>query len=817
MPPINSPQVTAAKINKYPPAGPLSPEKVEEVFLSELLERADRAEIQKYYQEVLEKSEGLFDSYAGAKRPKFEFTSDPSISTAVFMVDAKGGRPQIKIGLDFFVKNRIDADQAVWVLMHELTHFIDYAENKKYYMGQFENAKKLGAKMSDKVAEYFKSKNGEEVPEVRKNKIAGQAAKIYSSGYYNIMNDIFVNHNVATTPEYSHDKNKNPDSKQGRVSDLYKDTLFKESDFSAMPEFYQYLYFLLRGENVDESMRITEGAQATLAQDHAVNYKKYEPRRGFDVKAQKDFNTQEIIDTFLNPNKVGEYNILVGDTSSKIYQENKNNPLAKKLKDTTIEYRMEYVDQTLLPTFTELLFQDMKNWVDEASENGQESGEPQEGESGESGSGESKKWEKFDKNFDEVDKKMEEQSPDFIPDEAIEEYAEWKEGDDKKDAEGDGEDGDSKDGEPKDSSPKSESKQGDDKNPSAPIKTPEQIAKEEQAKQEEIERKAREERKEMIDNFAKENDIDPDTARRVAEAYEDVHKEVDDLFEVWRRIVLRSENEVRTNYSDTAHKDGDRFDVNAFVRSLPGIVRGEYEKVNVFNRLERVDNPSDRPERIEVSLVIDQSGSMGRKGSELNKVIERVITMMNMSLDGFNELLVANKNTTKSKLHLDREIILVADTAKTIIPFSIPSIEEADINLGVTNYKSLETIGSGVVGNSNQDHKAFEVVRSSVDEEKLEKIKAGKILKIVIEITDGEPDDDAISKMKSHIREMSDQGVVVCAVQIGTLDASTFDDVWNSDSDGVKRGYSIGQDFKKLPQVIAQMLEKYIGAVKIYE
>ena len=756
-----------------------------EKLLDKLFERGDRYEIEKYYKKALDDSTVLFDKYAGKKRPNFEFTSDPNVQTAYFAVDKRGGNPEIKVGLDFFVKNKLSAEQAVWVLMHELTHFMDYAADRQEYMGQFKNAEKLGKEMADRLAEYYKDQSHipggaakdakpKELTPTQIDNLKRRISKIYSSGYYNIINDIYVNHNVATSTDYTHNKDVNPNTKQGEVVGLYKRILFRDRDFSTLPEFYQYLYFLLRGENVPEGMRVTEAAEVSLAKDYQVQYKKKDKRRGIEVLVEKVLNTEEIINTFLNPNSDDQ---LEGDI--------KETKLSNR-KDTSLKYRSEYVDSTLLPTFSELLFNDLKNRLDEMLED--------------------RDFEKMMKWLNDILDKMEECSPDFIPGEVIDRFADWKESDDNKDAE------------------RSKNKEIAEKKAK---ETQDKNGAQEKAKKEELDKKAKEKAKQKaiedsIKNFAKQNNIAENVAERVAAARRDVAPYVDRLSELWKSITTGqgSESEI---VADGEYKTGTEVNVDAFVRQFDTVVRAEFEKLRIMKRLEREDRPSDRPERIEVSLIIDQSGSMGNNESEKNKTVERVATLLQVSLDKFNQFLVNSKEKSKSKLHVDTEVIAFGNSAMYISPFRYTGADieavENDLNSGrkgVQNFKTIESIGDSM--GFTYDDTALDKVMKNISPEIKEKILSGKIIKIVFEITDGGSSDSAATKEK--IDNLTGDGVLVFAFQIGTVnekERGIFEETWNASPDGVQRGYVVGENFAKLPEIIAGMLENFLGDVKIYE
>lgn len=62
--------------------------------------------------------------------------------------------------------------------------------------------------------------------------------------------------------------------------------------------------------------------------------------------------------------------------------------------------------------------------------------------------------------------------------------------------------------------------------------------------------------------------------------------------------------------------------------------------------------------------------------------------------------------------------------------------------------------------------------------------------------------------------------MLVFAFQIGTVnekERGIFEETWNASPDGVQRGYVVGENFAKLPEIIAGMLENFLGDVKIYE
>ena len=761
-----------------------------------LIESGDRAAIQSYYQEVLDKSKVFFDEYAGKKRPSFEFTNDPNVKTAYFEVDENGNNPQVKISLDYFLGKfsgfSLSNSQVRHEAFHELTHFTDYAENRIEYMDQFERSKVMGEDMAKHIAKYREEK-GKGMDESKIKALAEKLTSIYISLYYNNINDIFVDNNVAhKVKEYSKDGLGVEGSGHEEIRRLKKDFIYKGSDLSAYPEFYQFMFFLLRGDGiVDEGMRITEDVQAALSKVYEVNYKRFDKRRNFLVPVKIEVNAEDIINIFLNPNKLDD--ILEMDISSESYKANINSPYKAK-KDTSLKYRTKYINETLLPTFNDLLFNDMKDKLDFMS------------------------IEDLLKLLMQILKEAEQNSPDFIPDEVRDEYRKWKQADDKKDeVEAAKKAVIVKDGKPKNGKAEIGNSEGMNEPKQIP-ETPEQI------KAREIE-EAKEVKHKTVDDFTRENNIDADIARRIKEAWDDVSNSIDSLTRVWMRIVSGKGNEVDIKRGGE-YVSGADVNIENFINQYPDFLTGHGDKLKPFVRNEHIETPTDRPNRIEISIILDQSPSMGDKNSTKNKVLDRVITMLNMSLDKFNQILYRNREATKSLLHVDREIILFGSIAKNILPFNVRSIEDASRNRGKANYESLKEVGAKSVGGSTNDAAAFEKVNESMSKEKENNLANGKLLKIVIEVTDGIPNPNAIPKIKKYIAEMKKKGIILIGLQIGEVDEGSrkiFESIWNVDEKGQalpndhKNCYVVGTNFLSLPEIIAKRLESILGEIKIYD
>ena len=742
----------------------------------------DRPEIQSMYQGILDSKAAGFDAYVGADRPQFEFTEDPNIGTAAFFVDPKG-KPRIQISIDYVIDNRLSAEDIEALAMHELTHFMDRANNSEGYDNRFKKFEVMATDMADKIATYFEQKYKRVMPAIRKSQCIEYLYKIYDGGYGNVIDDVYVNHNVVRfKPEL-----------RPIFENMYRKSLSKSRDLSMASEFYQYVSFMLRGENVPEGMRITEGAQEALARDYNLKYKRYDVSRGTTIKATAQMDTQQVIDTFLNPN-----------TENRLDHGKKGNTTLDK--DTSLAYRSEYVDATLLPTFTELLFKDMCKQIDQYVESGMADKDKDIDNMME------KMWEEISKWMEQIIKGIEASSPDIIPKGEIKKYADWKNG-----------------------------RVGVKPTPNVgkPPMTLEEIkalhdaaeakARVDKEARESAERQSSEERQRVarenaVAEFAKAKNIKEETAKRVAAAWHDVAPYIGALDDVWRRIVGRYGNEHRSVITGR-HSSGTGVDVDAVINQLPDLLGGHPERFRPFTRVRSVEAPSERPERIKVRLLIDQSSSMQGAKSSKNQMIDRLLTMMYMSQDNFNTRLSSNKDNTGSAMHMDTQTIVYGDVDKTRVVdgaeflYTHTGIDGAgnDIRSGVKgekNYKALESVGVDM--GYTYDDKALDIVLKSIDTKEKQKIKDGKVLDIAILITDGASSDWI--KAKEKVDALIADGVTVFAFQIGEVGAEetkVFNKVWNQNVDGKIRGVTMGSDFTKLPAVLTQMLIDVLGDIEI--
>lgn len=669
------------------------------------------------YQHHLESKSSVFKKYAGKHAPSFMFSTDGKVKTAVFQVGNDGTSPEVIIGLDFFVENNLSLRQAEWVMMHELTHFKDFDSDKESYLKNFERSQTLGRELAEKLAIAYREKYGEDLPESRKASFTQRLREMYSSGYFNVIDDIWVNHTVEGEPDFA----------KGEEGDIEREVLYKKvlspSNNLSYHDFesYQFLYAMLRGENVGGGFRLTESAEKALRKDYKI--------------MGSVIDTKDIIDTYLNPQK-------------------KDKKLGTKATDTKTRHQM--LSLTLLPTYTELLFNDMMRVLDMYHDDPVKD---------------------IDKELDDIIKLFEKMFPDFIPHEVIEAWGKHS-----KEAEGREVDGeDTKNRERAD---------------------PKKIAREK------IDKQAK--------DWREENNIDENLHNHIKDVERDIAPHIASLDELWRSIATGVALERRKS-SGGLYKTGKQVNLPAFVRGFPKVIQGQVDRLQVMERSEMVEQSVNKPERVEVSLILDRSGSMFWDGeqnkgmnSSKNKAIERVALLVMKSLERFNQFIDSTREETKTKLFADTEVILYGTHARVKKPF------RKNASLGkdrVEQYSVMASLSDNYRGNNEEE--ALALINNATTGEIEGNIAEKKLLKIAFLITDGGT--NPTPEILAQISDLEKKGVHVHAIQIGDVEEDEiklFMETWNTRRP-LPLGYCIGNDLSQLAPVITKMLEEELSDVEI--
>jgi uncharacterized protein YegL len=254
--------------------------------------------------------------------------------------------------------------------------------------------------------------------------------------------------------------------------------------------------------------------------------------------------------------------------------------------------------------------------------------------------------------------------------------------------------------------------------------------------------------------------------------------------------------------------------INEYPNVVEGLKTGKLSELTIYEKIMSIMKEVSKPERIEVSLVIDMSGSM----NDISKIesLQKTVALLLLSLKDFNSYLDKTRRETKTKLKVYSEVYIFNDIFSRIKRFEDElgnkGNETAEIIKIFSSLREKNATGSTV------NHPVLEAIVRSTNNEKVAKILKGKVKKIVFEITDGQPNSDSIEFTKVEIKKMLEKGIIPIAFQIGNVgekEKDTFNEVWNKLIKNLKLGKFIGTDLDKLPKSLTQALKDKFGNIRL--
>ena len=260
-----------------------------------------------------------------------------------------------------------------------------------------------------------------------------------------------------------------------------------------------------------------------------------------------------------------------------------------------------------------------------------------------------------------------------------------------------------------------------------------------------------------------------------------------------------------------------RLNVGSYIRKYPEIMEaeqnGNLREVEIYDHLGHERVVVDQPEAIDVTLLVDCSGSMSGLGEE---VARETAALLMYSLKDFNTELDRTRSKTHSKLRASSQIIAFGSSFTEIKGFNrAASKAKSDTEI----IKSISKIDSSLGG--TDDEAPLAQIKNGISKEEKEKIRSKKLKKIIFEITDG------VSQTPEHtaqrLRELSREGVIVVGFQIGDISPEgrdTFEQIWSSKgSEGADGqdpiGIYIGEEIGVLPERLMKTLSGLLSNIVI--
>lgn len=276
------------------------------------------------------------------------------------------------------------------------------------------------------------------------------------------------------------------------------------------------------------------------------------------------------------------------------------------------------------------------------------------------------------------------------------------------------------------------------------------------------------------------------------------------LKEFWKKLLGSAKKEVQVEKDKQAKGD---LNVNDLIYSYPDFLeaekKGAYKDLKIFNRYFLESKNNFLPEKIEISFLIDNSGSMDEEKIE---AMRKTLAAILLSLEDFNDYLQVASQKTNEKIELLTETWFFGRDFYKVKNFTDTG------NLKLSKIISSVTKVDGSSGTTDDGACLREIYKNISPREKVE-IKAKKTYKIIFEITDGASTFPGATR--DIVKEFLKDKVEIYALQIGpinSLDTKTFNYIWN---DGFKypHGIILGENIESLTEDLIKIVRENLESI----
>ncbi|GAA0226550.1 vWA domain-containing protein [Metaclostridioides mangenotii] len=282
--------------------------------------------------------------------------------------------------------------------------------------------------------------------------------------------------------------------------------------------------------------------------------------------------------------------------------------------------------------------------------------------------------------------------------------------------------------------------------------------------------------------------------------------EREQMRQFWKKLIGDAKKEI------SVKKDGQvkgKLDVNSFINFYTDFVEAEkkgiYKNLPIFNRYLLETQADILPERIEISFVIDNSGSMNASKIEMAR---KALAVTLLSIDDFNRYLRSNVEQLNQKVEVLSETWFFGSKYYNVKEFNDKNVKDKEKSDIIRSIVKLDATDG-----ATDDASCLREICDRITSIQESELKKGKQIKIVFEITDGAS--SFPGSAKKVIQELLSKNVEIYAFQIGKnskANEKIFNFVWN---EGYKQphGVMIGEQVEKLPGELLKAVRKNMQSI----
>jgi hypothetical protein len=282
--------------------------------------------------------------------------------------------------------------------------------------------------------------------------------------------------------------------------------------------------------------------------------------------------------------------------------------------------------------------------------------------------------------------------------------------------------------------------------------------------------------------------------------------EREQMRQFWKKLIGDAKKEI------SVKKEGQvkgKLDVNSFINSYTDFVEAEkkanYKNLPIFNRYLLETQADILPERIEISFVIDNSGSMNASKIEMAR---KALAVTLLSIDDFNRYLRSNVEQLNQKVEVLSETCFFGSKYYNVKEFNDKNEKEKEKSDIIRSIVKLDATDG-----ATDDASCLREISDRITSIQERELKKGKQIKIVFEITDGAS--SFPGSAREAVQELLSKNVEIYAFQIGKnskTNEKIFNFVWN---EGYKQphGVMIGEQVEKLPEELLKAVRKNMQSI----
>lgn len=280
--------------------------------------------------------------------------------------------------------------------------------------------------------------------------------------------------------------------------------------------------------------------------------------------------------------------------------------------------------------------------------------------------------------------------------------------------------------------------------------------------------------------------------------YEKIKDHIADLSRVWDDIIQRRKTVRRILRKNV--KEGPMLNPRNVATGVAEIKAGHMDPT-IFLDYEKQEVIRNRPNRIEITVVCDGSGSMDQEGGKKATMQRLVAVLAAEALVDFRERVAKERRAgEKIDLAVKSEVRMFANTDEVLKPLS-ESLSHAE---RVAMHKRLKNIPK----EGNNEPASFQAIeQEQFHVETITALEKGDLKKIIVFLTDGESDVVAIQAHIKQLYQRAGQGrenLVIAAIGFegGTSAVTTY----------APNGF-YADDLKAVPEIFKQFIATILADV----